>query len=381
MEEEALILNAIQKGEFVRAVFSTPLNKEKGFKIEIRPLLIKNQIHYQVTEYRGAQVFHKNYDEKEIQELIFSRFLSEFKQSLISLKNIEFQVLANKKGKRSYLKKSRLKENLSLLHNRKKNYLLDEVKAGSFLEALGLVSKEGSLIAKKSDKYRQLNRFLEMVADVLPFLKKNKKLHIVDFGCGKAYLTFALYYYLHVLKGYDVSIIGLDLKKDVVDFCEKLARQLKFEGLSFLVGDIAHYETKKNVNMVVSLHACDTATDAALAKAVSWQADVILSVPCCQHELFSQIQNEALMPLLKHGILKERFAALATDAARAQILEIEGYLVQILEFIDMEHTPKNLLIRAVKNKIQNKEKSAKVYQIFKKELNIALTLEKLLKLS
>lgn len=379
MEEEALILEAIEKAEFVQAIFSSPFIKEKGFKIEIRPLLIKNKLFYQITKYQGNQAFHENCVKNDLKEIIFNNLLVQFKQALISLKDFDFQILTNSKGKRSYLKRRRVKEKLTLLHNRKKNYLLDDVKTKPFLEALGLVTKDGSLIAKKRDKYRQLNRFLEMVEDILPIFKKNEKLYIVDFGCGKAYLTFALYYYLHHLKGFEVEITGLDLKKDVVAFCESLARQLKFEGLHFLVGDIAHYEANKNVNMVVSLHACDTATDAAIAKAIFWKADVILTVPCCQHEVFTQIQNNVFMPLLKHGILKERFSSLVTDAARAEILESKGYNVQVLEFIDMEHTPKNLLIRAVKSQHQNKKKAIDAYELFKKELNFEITLEKLIK--
>ena len=384
-----IITDAILKGECSRAVFSSPLEKGLTQKIEIRPILIKNQLHYQITTFQGQKALHQNCLPGLCKNQIFD-FLNSFKQALISLKSMEYQILTNKKGIRTFLKKSpplqkTLEKSLEVLdHNRKKNYLLDETSL-SFLVELGLMSKDGKVIAKKSDKYKQLNRFLEMVEDILPSLNKNETVNIIDFGCGKAYLTFALYHYLHTMKGYSIKVTGLDLKNDVVVSCQALAKKLKFDHLSFQVGDITCYETKEKVNMMVTLHACDTATDAALEKAIVWKSDIILSVPCCQHELFSQIQNKNLMPLLKHGILKERFSSLVTDAARAQILEIMGYHCQVLEFIDMEHTPKNLLIRAtIKSKMAdneklNKKKLMNDYEIFKQELKIYPFLEKRLK--
>jgi len=196
------------------------------------------------------------------------------------------------------------------------------------------------------DKFRQLNKYLEFVEDSLPFLGDD--LTIIDFGCGKAYLTFALYYYLVKLKGRRVSIIGLDLKQDVITFCNETAKQLKYDGLLFKMGDIKDFEFNDAVDMVVSLHACDTATDEALGKAVGWGAKVIYAVPCCQHELFNQMKNAQMAPLLKHGIVKDKLATIVTDTLRAQALEAVGYTVQMLEFIDMTHTPKNILIRAIK---------------------------------
>ena len=209
------------------------------------------------------------------------------------------------------------------------------------------------------DKFRQINRFLEYVEDVLPSLNKEKELTILDFGCGKSYLTFALYYYLRIMKGYQIRIIGLDLKAEVIKHCNSLSIKYGYNSLKFLVGDIASYEEVQTVDMVVTLHACDTATDYALYKALKWEAKVILSVPCCQHELNRQIQNETLKPLLKYGIIKERMAALMTDALRANLLEEKGYRVQLLEFIDMEHTPKNILIRAVKRNGAKKDERKK----------------------
>lgn len=209
-------------------------------------------------------------------------------------------------------------------------------------------TKEGKIVHSRYDKFRQMNRFLEFIEDIVPELPKDRESVIIDFGCGKSYLTFAMYYYLHELKHYDVRIIGLDLKADVIAHCQQLAEDYGYEKLTFLTGDIADYDGVDHVDMVVTLHACDTATDYALDKAVRWGAKVILSVPCCQHEVNRQIENELLQPVLKYGLIKERMSALLTDAIRANLLEEAGYQVQVLEFIDMEHTPKNILIRAVK---------------------------------
>ena len=216
-----------------------------------------------------------------------------------------------------------------------------------FLQDLGVMTAEGKIVKSHFDKFRQINRFLEFIEDILPRLDKTKELTILDFGCGKSYLTFAMYYYLHELKNYDVNIIGLDLKEDVIRTCNQLSEKYDYEKLHFYQGDIASYQGVTKVDMVVTLHACDTATDFALAKAVKWEASVILSVPCCQHELNGQIENKILEPVLSYGILKERMAAILTDGLRAQMLEQAGYETQVLEFIDMEHTPKNLLIRGV----------------------------------
>ena len=219
-----------------------------------------------------------------------------------------------------------------------------------FLVDLGVMTAEGRVVHARYDKFRQINRFLEFIEDILPALPRDRELTILDFGCGKSYLTFAVYYYLRECWGLDVRIIGLDLKRDVIRRCSELGRKYGYEKLTFLEGDIAGYEGCSQVDMVVTLHACDTATDHALYKAVKWNAKVILSVPCCQHELNAQIQNDVLAPVLKYGLLKERIAALVTDGLRAELLEQQGYDTQILEFIDMEHTPKNILIRAVKRK-------------------------------
>ena len=240
---------------------------------------------------------------------------------------------------------------------------------------LGVMTKTGQVVSQRYDKFRQINRFLEFIEDILPRLSREREVTILDFGCGKSYLTFAMYYYLRELKGYDVNIIGLDLKTDVIARCNSLAEKYGYEKLHFYQGDIAQYEGVSSVDMVVTLHACDTATDYALFKAVEWGAEVILSVPCCQHEVNRQIKNEMLSPVLKYGILKERMSALITDGVRANLLETMGYDTQILEFVDMEHTPKNLLIRGVKT---GRKKSREEVTEMMRQLQIRPSLERLL---
>ena len=288
------------------------------------------------------------------------------------------QVLSSKKGKLTikYRKLTEQRKQKDLSHNRSKSYILKEGECVDFLVDLGVMTKDGKVVKAKYDKYRQINRFLEFIEDIIPQLDKSSEQTIIDFGCGKSYLTFAMYYYLKVLKGYDIRIVGLDLKEDVIEKCNLLSKKYGYDKLKFLVGDIASYEDVTKVDMVVTLHACDTATDYALAKAVKWGAKVILSVPCCQHEANTMIKNELLSPVFSYGILKERMAAIFTDAVRTNLLEEAGYQTQILEFIDMEHTPKNLLIRAVYTGRKNLQAGEKV-RLMEKELNLNLTLNKL----
>jgi len=241
---------------------------------------------------------------------------------------------------------------------------------------LGVMTAEGKVVRTRYDKFRQINRFLEFIEDILPKLTKTRENTILDFGCGKSYLTFAMYHYLKQVKGYPIRVIGLDLKRDVIARCNLLAEKYGYDRLSFYHGDIADYEGVDQVDMVVTLHACDTATDYALAKAVRWNAKVILSVPCCQHELNRQMENHLMKAVFRYGVIKERMAALYTDALRAELLEAEGYRTQILEFIDIEHTPKNLLIRAVKEG-KKKENRQEIQQIVE-FLGVNPTLGKLL---
>jgi len=256
--------------------------------------------------------------------------------------------------------------------------VLEEGQPVPFLVELGVMTPEGKVRAKRYDKFRQVNRFLELVEDVLPALRPEGSLRVVDFGSGKSYLTFALHHLLREVHRREVELVGLDLKRDVVERCEALARTLGTEGLRFEVGDIAGFEASGPVDLVVSLHACDTATDAALERAVRWESDVILAVPCCQHELSGQISNETLSPLLRHGLLKERFAADVTDAVRAQLLGLVGYDVQLAEFVELEHTPKNVLIRAVRRPGRQRERLGREYLELKSSLAIDPYLERAL---
>lgn len=330
---------------------SNPQKTEPLVKIKIRPMEIKGAIGYQIEEFTKTQAFHKNVTLPELQKLFPAYFENRFRQAQIKLSDEEIQVLVSKKGTVSILRKKTKAEALPMLplsHNRTKNYILAEGTPVPFLVELGVMTKDGTVTKAKYDKFRQINRFLEFVQDILPSLPHDRTITILDFGCGKSYLTFAIYHFLKVLHGRDVRIIGLDLKKDVIANCNRLAERLGYSELTFLHGDIADYEGMNQVDMVVTLHACDTATDFALAKAIGWNASVILSVPCCQHELNKQLNNDELAPLLKYGLIKERTSALFTDAIRGNLLEAAGYQTQILEFIDMEHTPKNILLRAVR---------------------------------
>lgn len=272
-----------------------------------------------------------------------------------------------------------------LSHDRSKRYILQEGIPVDFLVGLGVQTPEGKIVRAKYDKFRQINRYLEFIEDVLDALPKDRCIRIIDFGCGKSYLTFAMYYYLHQLKKREIQVTGLDLKEEVIERCSLLARSLHYDGLQFEKGDISTYQGEQKIDMVVSLHACDTATDYALEKAVKWGAEVIMAVPCCQHEVNGQIHCDVLEPVLKYGVIKERMSALITDALRADFLEQKGYHTQILEFIDMEHTPKNLLIRAVKTKKMQPGKGKGTVsgdtklQSIMEFLHIEPTLQKLLK--
>ena len=343
----------------IRVILSNPSSKDGVIKICARPMLKNKSLLFQIEEYTKTQVFHKNLTAGDACSYLTGKLSSDtssqtasFKNALVETQSFTANVLVSKKGTITIKKKmnaSSKQPKISLSHNRKKKYILEEGIPVPFLIDLGVMTQNGNIVNAHYDKFRQINRFLEYIEDILPSLPTDRELRILDFGCGKSYLTFAIYYYLKVLKGYPVRITGLDLKEDVIRHCNELAVKYGYDKLEFLCGDIAYYDGCSQVDMVVTLHACDTATDYALAKAVGWGAKVILSVPCCQHELNKQIKNDLLSPVLHYGILKERMAALMTDGLRAQILEANGYRTQILEFIDMAHTPKNLLIRAVYN--------------------------------
>ncbi|MBQ6855705.1 MAG: SAM-dependent methyltransferase [Lachnospiraceae bacterium] len=383
------VLHKFLKEQPISAVFSGQVEKNDFLKVKIRPVLSGDRIRIQAEEFRGKQAFHKNLGVEEAASYMENLLDGVFKQAQLETQNWSGQILVSKKGKASVKVKRKMTASdgknanaleaawkQGLTHNRKKKYILEEGIAVPFLVDLGVQTKDGRIVNSRYDKFRQINRFLEFIEDILPRLEKERESVIIDFGCGKSYLTFAMYYYLHELKGYPVKIIGLDLKEDVINNCNDLAKKYGYEKLTFLTGDIASYDGVDQVDMVVTLHACDLATDYALEKAVRWGARVILSVPCCQHELNGQMKNDLLQPIFQYGIIKERVAALFTDAMRAQILESVGYRTQILEFIDMEHTPKNILIRAVKQ--GGPKNNKKELEAIMDELHIEPTLYKLL---
>ena len=349
MDELRTVLEDNLNSEFLLAVLSNPRRADGPSKVRIRPVRHKDRQVYQFEAFCGTQVFHQNLEKEEACGKILD-YMETFRQMQLDTQSAAVSALVSKKGKVTVKKKLRAQKKAPAAtdHNRKKHYILEEGIPVPFLQDLGVMTAEGKIVRTKSDKFRQINRFLEFIQDVLPKLPREREIRILDFGCGKSYLTFAMYYYLHELQGLDVRILGLDLKEDVIRTCNQLSQRYGYEKLRFLEGNIADYTGADEVDMVVTLHACDTATDFALAKAVGWKAKVILSVPCCQHELNGQMENELLRPILQYGLIKERLAALVTDGLRAQYLEREGYDVQVLEFIDMEHTPKNILLRAVR---------------------------------
>ena len=377
MEELRTLLKDNLNKEFLSAVLSNPRDKEMASKVKVRPLLHKDQLVFQVETFKNNQAFHENLDAGQAAERLFEH-MQNMKQMQFETAKFAYSVLISKKGKVTIKKKVQKCENrkADLSHNRKKQYILEEGMKVPFLRDLGVMTQEGKIVRTRFDKFRQINRFLEFIEDILPQLPKDRELTILDFGCGKSYLTFAMYYYLHEMKKYDIRIIGLDLKSDVIRHCNELSKKYGYEKLVFLEGNIADYTGCDEVDMVVTLHACDTATDFALEKAVGWNAKVILSVPCCQHELNRQMENEILKPLMKHGLIKERMAALVTDVLRAEYLEREGYHVQILEFIDMEHTPKNILIRAIRT--DKKAENDEVIRRCEEFLHVSPTLGRLL---
>lgn len=375
------LIQEIKEDGLIDAVLSNPASGSEMEKVRIRPVRIKEENLWQITVYQNNQVFHSNCNQDETFETLHGYIGAPFKQAQIETVHFRSVILVSKKGTVTIKKKQKKTEEVHVVprsHNREKNYILKEGIPVDFLVELSVMTKDGKVVNSRYDKFRQINRFLEFIEDVLPALPTNKVLRIIDFGCGKSYLTFAMYYYLHVLKGLEIEITGLDLKKDVIASCSSLAEKLGYDGLHFEMGDIAGYKSAAGADMVVTLHACDTATDYALAQAVGWGAKVILSVPCCQHEVNRQIKCDPLETVLKYGIIKERVSALFTDALRAEILKEQGYDTQILEFIDIEHTPKNLLIRAVKREGIRPAAKVKKSEQVAEFLQVHTTLQKLL---
>ena len=340
----------------------------------------KRNTGYQAEKFTDKQAFHENLTAESVRCYCENCMDDGFKQLNAWTSDTEYSVKISKKGKVFFNRgKSSANVKVSADNNRKKNYYLEEGTVIPPLVDMGVFTKEGKVVNSMYDKYRQINKFIQFIEEAIEKTGK-KSLNIVDFGCGKSYLTFVVYYYLTYVKGMDVTMTGLDLKADVIKKCEETARKYGYDKLSFKVGDVAVYESDKPVDMVITLHACDTATDYALYHAIRWGTKIIISVPCCQHELNAQIDSEEFGALTRYGLLKERTAAIMTDAIRANLLEYSGYKTQILEFIDFTHTPKNLLIRAVKSNIskEHKEKLLKEVENLNKEFNLSPTLYNLL---
>lgn len=379
------LINAIDKiveGQVFKIVISNKKDKENKYnKININFKESKNKKYYQVEKYTDKQVFHENIEIEDLRDYLLDYMENSYKQLAAWSENTTFDLKISKKGKVFLGKKNANNSNLiNKDHNKKKNYILEEGMIIEPLIDLGVFTKEGKVVKSKYDKYKQINRFVEIIDDEI---KKNdyKELTILDFGCGKSYLTFILYYYFVEIKKINVKMIGLDLKEDVIKKCNEVAKRYKYDNLHFELGDINGYKYNNKVDMVITLHACDTATDYALYNAVKWNAKMIFSVPCCQHELNHQMKPENLNILTRYGIVQERVAALMTDAVRGNLLEAVGYKTQLLEFIDIAHSPKNILIRASKSNIskQKIEKSLTEVEKLREEFNFNPTLYNLLK--
>ena len=359
MEELKRTLEEVFKNEIIKIVISNKVKKDEKYnKIAINLKENNKNKFYQIEKFTDKQVFHENIKINEISDKVSELIFSNYKQMTAWSNNEIFDLKISKKGKIFLGKKKN--DNSKIVakgHNKEKNYILKEGMIIEPLIDLGVFTKEGKVVNSKYDKYKQINRFIEIIDDEI---KKNdyKELTILDFGCGKSYLTFVLYYYFVKIKNINVKMIGLDLKEDVIKKCNDIAKRYNYENLHFELGDINGFKYNNKVDMVITLHACDTATDYALYNAIKWNSKMIFSVPCCQHEFNSQMKANELSILTKYGIVQERVAALMTDSVRANLLECMGYKTQLLEFIDIAHSPKNILIRASKNNI-SKEKKAK----------------------
>ena len=387
---ENLFKDLIDKNIFIKATVSNPINKKNGItKGNLKPVLIKNEIYIQLETFKENKAYHENICFCDFM-VKFSEILDEFKQILIVSQGIDYQIL---KGKNDYTIRENENKKVvkSLEHNKKRQYILEEGKPIPFLVKLGVMGEDGKVFKNSYDKFRQINKYLEFIDDTIREMQ-NKKLidnhiKVVDFGCGKSYLTFALHHYLKDIREFTYEIIRLDLKKDVMEKCNRIAKDLDCDNLEFLTGNIKDFDKLQNVDLIFSLHACNNATDYALLKGLELGAKAILAVPCCQHEFNEKLgKNRGSQffstetPIGKHGILFEKFTSLATDAFRAQALELCGFKTQVMEFIDMEHTPKNILIKAIKEKVSKEtlEKKYAEYRVFKAYLGIEPLLDELL---
>ncbi len=368
---QEIVNKSFDENKFIYGVFTTPKYKSDNpyKKITARPVNIKNKNIIQFEKFTDKQVFHENHLYEEAKEEINNLIFDGYKNINLFTIDADYQIIVSKKGSIKVTERQPSKTQGIEDHNKKKQYIINENEPCDFLELLGVMNKEGLVYSKKYDKFKQINKFLEIVDDSLKGKTLRDDFMIIDFGCGKAYLTFALYYYFYQIRNIKVKILGLDLKEEVINYCNEISERLNYDNLKFIYGDIRSFEYKQNIDMIVTLHACDTATDAAIVKAIKWNADIILSVPCCQHEFYDKIKNSDLEPMLKHGLIKERISSLVTDSLRGLFLETNGYKVQLMEFIAMEHTPKNILIRAIKSSKIN-DGAVQEYKNFKKFWNL-----------
>ena len=394
MEKENILFELkknIQEDKLIKIVFSD--RKSGDFnKVIIKPIILKSAKNIQIESFKDNKAFHKNIDLNNLQELEdnLKEYIDNFKQILLQIEGSDISFIRKKENFSRKEKESNLIKT-SNEHNKKKQYILNEGDKIDFLIELGLMSVEGKILKSSFNKFKQINKYLEFIDDVIEELKAKKlitnHINVLDFGCGKSYLTFALYYYLkNYRKDLTFSIVGLDLKKDVIEFCNKLAKKLNYENLEFLNGNIKDYNKSKEVDLVFSLHACNNATDYSLEKALSLDAKAILAVPCCHHEFFEKIQKNknsefynTLKIMADNGVVLDKFATLATDSFRSLSLELCGYKTKMIEFIDMEHTPKNILIKAIKSKSSNLKEKLVEYNKLKEFLGIKPLLEDLIK--
>ena len=394
MEKENILFELkknIQEDKLIKIVFSD--RKSGDFnKVIIKPIILKSVKNIQIESFKDNKAFHKNIDLNNLKELEdnLKEYIDNFKQILLQIEGSDISFIRKKENFSRKEKESNLIKT-SNEHNKKKQYILNEGDKIDFLIELGLMSIEGKILKSSYNKFKQINKYLEFMDDVIEELKVKKlitdHINVLDFGCGKSYLTFALYYYLkNYREDLTFSIVGLDLKKDVIEFCNKLAKKLNYENLEFLNGNIKDYDKSKEVDLVFSLHACNNATDYSLEKALSLDAKAILAVPCCHHEFFEKIQKNknsefynTLKIMADNGVVLDKFATLATDSFRSLSLELCGYKTKMIEFIDMEHTPKNILIKAIKSKSSNLKEKLTEYNKLKEFLGIKPLLEDLIK--
>ncbi len=372
------LCSCFDSGKLIKIIFAGKRRKSIEYrKITLRPVSIKGEYMYQAEFHYDKKVTHQNIPYYEGIDFACNIIENDFKQINILTEDEDIQILASKPDKPKITRQGAQRKAGDLSHDKKKQYIIEDGTPCDFLIELGVMSAEGKVFKKYYSKFRQINRYLEIADDSFDALPKEGTLRIIDFGCGKSYLTFALYYYLKLVRGRDVEIIGLDLKEDVIRFCNETAKKLGYDELTFLTGDIADF-VSTGADMVVTLHACDTATDFALINAVKWHSKVILSVPCCQHELFSQIESDINQPMLKHGIIKDKFTEILTNSLRGLKLEAAGYDVNMIEFTSLEHTAKNVMIKAVlldKENSATKEKASQEYEALKKFYNVKPTID------